>query len=792
MAEQKKQNRIYLLSLMLLAIFSVLFVSVMGFLNYRTTAIDLEKQVMARVEKDAVTGVETAVSFGKSFENYYGMDDVFLSFSEQYPGPLPFVIDRDGNLLYWPDRKATETEEDVRRFLASGEFQRSLPVLYAMEGNVIESGRYRAIFTNIHQDADIVGYFGCLYENRMFSDSFRILSRWIGQLILLGVAVVCIALFIAVKLMRGDNWLRTLEEPVFRNFEHTVTTLILMTGIVALSVASIFAYQRDYRERTEDSVRVALRSLEQRISHVSDQGVNLREVHGLKDYIDERVASLEMLRAVRVSSHISEVLRTEEESDLITFIFGEEKEAKEQMFLEAEISDQAIAEEMRGSVLMLISSSIILLIFVFEMNSLVDLLTLRVHDPGEEGRFPEKQVGLALRFTGFLCSTAEYMCVPYAAMMIRASGESLFGLSVGMTAALPLTLEALTQMIGMLALPRYVRKFNTRTVLVFSSLVMILSNMAAFALGGALTVILCRAIAGFAYAGFKQVSNFLITRGYETDFGRSENIAQDNAGLLAGATCGAGLGAILSANAGYAATFLCSAVLFAVYLLFTVWVTPWKLLENRAMKAEDVKPVRFRNVVKMFFSREVLAFILTVGIPLNIGVMLCVTLIPAICQVLGISSVMLSFCYIANGIAGIYIGPMLVARAKERFGVVPCLAFAFALTGIGIFLLRVPPVVVMIVITSAILGFLDGFATPLTTDRFMSLHIVRSQVDEPTALIFSVVLSYVLLTFAPTVAELMLLPGRGDFSPLMLGAILYVLAAVVLILFGRRKEAKHE
>ena len=791
MSKQKKENRIYLISLLLLAVFAVVFVSSMGFLNYRTTAIELEEQVIARVEKDAVAGVETAIGFGKSFENYYGMDDVFRSFSEQYPGPLPFVIDRDGNLLYCFDRKASETENSVRRFLDSGEFRRTLPVLFSMEGNVIESGKLHAIFVNIHQDDEIIGYFGCLYQNSIFTDSFRTLSAWIGQLVGVAVVLECLALIIATRFLRGDNWLRGLDDPVFRSIEHTLTVLIMTTGIVVLSAASIFAYQRDYRERTENSVRVALQSLEQRIGHVRDQGVNLREVQGLKEYIDDHVRSLEMLRAVRVSSHISEVLRTEEDSELITFIFGEGSEnEKEQMFLEAEISDTAVAGEMRSIVLVLISTGIILLIFVFEMNHLVDLLAMRVHDPGGNGHVPERQVSLVLRFTGFLCSTAEYMCVPYAAMMIRATGESLFGLSVGMTAALPLTLEGLTQMVGMFTLPKFVRKFNTRAVLFFSALMMILCNLAAFSLGGALTVILCRALAGFAYAGFKQVSNFLITRGYETDFGRSENIAQDNAGLLAGATCGAGIGAILSANAGFKVTFLCSAVLFGVYLLFTLWVTPWAFLSQRALESGEEKPVRIRNLAKIFFSREMLVFILTIGIPLNIGVMLCVTLVPAICQVLHISSVMLSYCYIANGLAGIYIGPMLVAKAKARFGVMPCLAFAFALTGVGIYILRVPPVVVMIVITSTILGFLDGFATPLTTDRFMSLKVVRTAVDESTALIFSVVLSYVLLSFAPMVAELLLLPGRGGFSPLVLGAALYVLVAVVLILFRDRKETK--
>ena len=131
MPDTRKENRIYLTSLILLAVFAVCFVSAMGFLNYRTTAIDLEEQVIARVEMDAVSGVETAIEFGKSFENYYGMDDVFRSFSEQYPGPLPFVVDREGNLLYCSDQKAAESEASVRRFLASGEFRRSLPVLTA-------------------------------------------------------------------------------------------------------------------------------------------------------------------------------------------------------------------------------------------------------------------------------------------------------------------------------------------------------------------------------------------------------------------------------------------------------------------------------------------------------------------------------------------------------------------------------------------------------------------------------------------------------------------------------------
>ena len=430
--------------------------------------------------------------------------------------------------------------------------------------------------------------------------------------------------------------------------------------------------------------------------------------------------------------------------------------------------------------------------FVFELIHLVELLG-STKDATGKPVFSEHKISTSLRLTGFLCSTAEYMCVPYAAMMIRESGESLFGLSNGLTAALPLTLESFMQMVGMLILPRFAKKRDIRTTLFLSTILMVGCNVLAFTVRGALLIVICRAIAGLAYSGFKQISNHLITRGYDTDSGRSNNISQDNAGLLAGATCGAGMGAILSANMGYSAVYLISAGVFIVYLAVTVLAVPWKTLKERRHMDEGSKPISAKGIRKMIFSPEMLFYILIIGIPLNIGVMLCVTLIPAICQENGISSVMLSYCFIANGIAGIYVGPALVAKAKKRFGMPLCLAFAFALTAVGIFILHIPPVAVMIVIGSMALGFLDGFGTPMATDQFMELKVVKNSVDESTALIFSVVLSFVLLTFAPTIAELMIQPGKGFFTPMNIGACVYAVATILLILWriggGKKKNA---
>ncbi len=790
MAKNKKDEILYLIILIAVTAFGIAFVTMMGFLNYRTSAIELEEKVILRMEEETVAGIETAINFGKSFENYFGMEEVFASFHDKYAGTQPFIISRDAEVLYL-DNSGEQGDAAVTRFLSSDAFAREFASFENGQGGIIKNYSTHAVFTPVHQEEEVIGYFGTIYSEGIFAEGFTDLKRKSAIAAVIVLLAVCAAFLIFNFVSRGDRWKTMLGGLSVRKMEKGFTLLIMAVGILSLSGISLYFYQQDYRSKIEGSITKSLLNLEENLDRVREQGVDLRDVDGLKDYIRDRVQTIETLSSVRVTERISEVRRTNEKSDLIVFEFGSGQDSS--IYLEAEISNEAVDRQMRNILLILLSTMIILLIFVLEMNNMVDLLSSRgeVNPATGKRRFSEKQVSLALRFTGFLCLTAEYMCVPYAAMMIREHGESLFGLSVGVTAALPLTVEGLTQMIAMLTMPRMVKKVSIKKVLFLSGILMIAGNVFSFTSGTALVIVVCRGLAGVAYAGFKQVSNYLITRGYETEEGRSENISQDNAGLLAGATCGAGLGAILSANAGYSMTFLFSACFFAAYLIGTFLLVPWAMMAEKTGEEEgDDKPVRAGDLLKMFLSPEMLYFIVVIGIPLNIGVMLCVTLIPAICQTKGISSVLLSYCYIANGLAGIYLGPALVSAAKKRFGLKLSIAFAFGLTAAGIFILHIPPVALMIVISSMALGFLDGFGTPMVTDQFMSLKVVSGAVNESTSLIFYSVLSYALLTFAPMIAELMVLPANGGISPMMIGAIAYAAAAVLVLFIRSNKKAK--
>jgi len=374
---KRKDIWIYLLILLMVAGLSVIFVSVMGYLNYRTSALALEEQVISRIEADTVKDLETAIGFGKDLRNYYGMKEVFAAFDRQIGGTVPFVLDEKGEVLYCAAAEGEEARENVLRFLDSPEFQQDFSGLAENGGGTLRQGRREMILTAIRQDNGVIGYFGCLYSELIFEDNFRAVRDRVTALSVFTGLLECLLLAALVRLTRSDLWQARRPGYAGSLWEKGLTVLIMGSCILFLSFMSIEIYQKDYREKIVDSVEVSLKNLETTIHRVRNQGVNIRKVDGLQEYIEERVSSLNMLRAVRLSDHIMEVTLTDDESDLFSFMFDLNEEERSRLYLEAELSTEAIGREMRGIVLVLLSTMIILMIFVFELNNLVGLLAAK-------------------------------------------------------------------------------------------------------------------------------------------------------------------------------------------------------------------------------------------------------------------------------------------------------------------------------------------------------------------------------------------------------------------------------
>ena len=761
--------------LVAVAVFAVNFIAVLSYLNYRSMVMEMEERLIARVEKDTISSMEVALNFGKDFRNYYGIQDIFRSFEIQFSEPHSFILDAGLNLLYETDGSKTITPEQAARFIADESVRKEIQANAGQESIQASLDNHKAIFTPIHIDGKTAGYFGCIYTTDMFSGGMRDILRKV--LVLDGIfsLVVSLALVIFIWVVQRDSWIEQYGE-MSNGLMRFVAVLIIEIAVLSFSRYVMTDFQHDYRTKIENSVRLSLRNLSESVRRVRAQGVELSEVADLRDYIEKRVKSLGILHRTRVTDNISDVLLTQEQSNLMMFRL-ETGENTLPLYLEAEISNTAMERQQQETFFVILSTVIILLMFVFELVNLLKIFEYK--NKKSELGFSEGQIGLTARFVNFILYASEYICMPFAAMMIRENGEALFGLSIGMTAALPITVEGLAQVLtDMFILPRVQSKARSRVL--FAAILMAACNLTTFMAGSALVIIICRALAGCAFDCLR-CSDIMIVFGSETEEGRTSIIAQDSAGQMAGGTCGASMGAIIAANGGYAVTFICSMVMFGLYFASVFIMIPFKALYAHKIDDVEEEPAGLKKLLQVLLSREMAFFGAVVAVPLFIGMMLCITLIPAVCQEEGISAITLSYCYILNGIAGIYIGPALVSWAKKYLGSYIPVALVFALTAAGIFVAKLPPVVIMVIITSTILGLNDGLASPLVMDSFLSLKVVTSSINESAAMILYSCIASLAMMAAPIAAELMLLPSKGVISPMMTGAMLYALAGVLIV-----------
>lgn len=777
---KKGKKYIYGSLMAIIIIFSCVFVAFMGYMNFKTNYQEIKDTTYDEIAKEFVERIDTSIGFGKSLENYYGMADIFRACRKRLGKDMEvFVIDTKDAICYSTFEDRQQVYQEVEQGISQRGFQQAKQ---GESAKSIKTGGYNYLLNGIQDNGEIAGYYVIAYQDSMIENLLKEVKKTV-----IIQTFICTVLLLVLFLIGYVILLRLhLKEEKEEKVLHLYPAIIILLVLILQSGCSLYTFQQSYKESMLSGADEIMTNLHQSISSLVEQGIDLKDVEGVSEYLGEKVSQIPILWNVKISDEIANASgETQRESSLLKRYQLDEN----CLTLEAELSTEYIQDKLIQNILILVSTLIIMMIFILELMKLPALSLYLVSDrKNKECDESYLQVSNALRISGFLCGTAEYICVPYAAMLIREWNESVFGLSVGMTAALPLSLEGFTQMIAMLVLPKVIKKVDMRKALVIFGASMAIINVTAFFANSAMAIILFRGAAGIAYAGFKQISNYLITKGYHTELERSRNLSQDNAGLLAGVTCGAGLGAIICETAGYSATFIISAVVFLIYLFITLVVVPWRWLDNKQVSEENKERLGIKKVLKMLFSWEMFGYILLIGMPLNIGVQLCVTLVPAICQNQGISTAMLSYCYIVNGIAGIYIGPALVNVSKKRLGLCPSIAIAMALTGFALFIIKMPPVIVMLMIGSIIFGFLDGFATPLSMDEFMELSIVKRTVSESAALIMCVVISYMLMTVAPMIAEAMLVETNFILSPLTIGAIVYIVAAFFLIAKRKKKN----
>ncbi len=764
-------------------------VSVVCVLSFDQNYREVKQSYYSAMCEQVISDMETSISYGKRIDRYYGIEDVFARTQALFADEARFevaTLSPDGQAL-----NATYAADSVSAQIAASDETRLAMESLASSGGyeILSRGGYEMLLMPVRDGENLAGFFALSYPADVYSAQRTAMLRDAAIYLAIAFAVGAAAILLYAAVMHKRFWQK--DESTRKFLLFGVPSGIIIASILLIGVMNYLLFQDRYEAAIREDAASIVEYVRETADELYEKGVPYEEMYGLDEYLAEKVESVPVLWNLRVSSVVSDsdsVLHRQNDALVSIPLQG----ADGTLLVEAFISQDYIDGKMGELFLMFLATFIFCIVIIVEMTKLPAMIDNRsrkeFNEPTEQNY---EQISSGVRIASFLRVLSNYMYLPYSAMLIKQWNQAVGGLSVGVTAALPLTMESAGQVIGAMLYPLWFKRPDKRSRLFFTAClgVMLAVNVACFLTGSALMIIVMRFIGGLSYSGFMHMLNLIVASGDESEERHQINLAQSNAGIIGGIMCGAGIGAIVAALAGYAFSYIISAAMFLLFGVFVLRMLPWRLLERNAVLkerqiagAEEEPKFSLLDYVKVVFSPRVLQYFLLVMLPICFGDIYIVTLIPSMADAQG-STILLSYCYIFNGIAGFYFGPKLVELLGKRLGNSLCLVLVMALAAVALVVLGMPPFSVTVLVASTLLGMFDGFGSPMCTDGFLAIPTLKNRMTEVSALAVYFTLSNVISVVAPVIIEV-ITEGNISVALFALSGVYLACAAVFAALSG--------
>ena len=706
---------------------ALLFVFWLGFSSFENNSFDMTRNLYSTLLRQSVSDIESATRYGKTLESYFGIDQLLLqTTSLMGDGVTIAVTDTEGNLLHSLfDEDSSFSElirtEQVRSQIVSGASD--------SDGITFTSGGYEILIMPIYGLQNRQSGNMCLiYPAR--DPSF---GAEHGGVMLVMTLIVAICVVVAIL-----GWLLFIKKTTSdraKKYTGIVPVLILTAGILVQSAVSFFTYQTQYRSMMFDSAKTVSAYMESLVSQVRDKGVPYEQMYGLDEFFADKLRQMPTLwdiKLISIWADSQDVIFRENEYTIHVPIRAEEKW---DMRLAITISSQYINRRMSETLLLSFITLIVCVLAIVEIMRLPELIMLRI---SRDFNRPVKRqwAGLrsGLRLSTFLLYTGVFIVKPYLAMLVRQWRQPMFGLSLDVSAGIPLTMDAFALLVGTLVSAFFYKRVKIKFGLGVSILVFIAANITCVFIMNPYYLSALRFFSGIGFSGILYSTNYIVSYGTRGENKGASALAGINSGLLGGVMVGAALGAIIASALGVALCFVIAACFCLAAGVIRFTLTPWKLLASEVKEAgaaSEKSRTKREGIAKTLLHPKVLVYLLLVMAPLSLGLAFVVAGMPALSQSNGLSPLILSSAYIANGIAGIYLGAPLLKLLMRNMRGNLLMAAVIIVGGVAIGAVFLPPIWFTILLCAFLLGIFDGVGTPTNMVTFLDLPGISSmrQVD---------------------------------------------------------------
>lgn len=756
------------------AVFAILLSVCIGFavwilsLTFDNICLEIKEQYCYSEAEEIVGEIENGVQFGKSLENYYGMERILTRLQALIPGNTEAVIVNQSGAPVVTSFSGKKIEREYMARFYSSEYRKQ-------EGVRRDFGNLQSMVLPIKDsNQSTIGTAVLIYNSKTLLPAHN--TNWSSKIILiLMFTVITFIFYLLVEKQTINGKGGALK--VARIFPVTM----VMVGLFAEIIVLYTGYQKQYEDLIYENAKTFTAITENKVSELLDKGLPVNQLQDIHAYFEKKTSANDIIWNIRIVHAYMDTADGLDRSDQDTLVCS--IEANKNLNILVTLNRSFIDNQMGRMTATFAVIFIICLMISFEVIRLIDILKLRMRKKQTEQVQTtniQHSISLNIKLLSFLTYTAIYASMPFAAVVMRTWKASIFGLSPEVSASFPLSMELIGILLFSAIIPKVCQKTSIHVLGAAAFTCLIAGNMGCALVDNAYMLLLMRGVCSLGFALFKYLMNTIVAAGSTNPQAIGHNLALFNAGLLGGITVGGAVGAVVADAKGYQFNYTFTMVLLLIVFGVLLFTLPWNYLKNRQVEAvikAKNSGIKLRTIL---LNREVLKVLILGAVPLNIGLMYVVAFLPVYMNFIGESPLAISYAYLVNGLFGVYIGFFLL-KAFHFLSYKAGFIFSMLLGAAGIFVLCAGHGLGIVLASAAIMGLFDGYGTPRIAAFFTAMPQVKSLDTVQALTAFNIVGSAVQIVCPLLYNLTMQESGRTDY--LMILAAFYLLVAGLTLLF---------
>ena len=676
MKNARKRNLLFILIVSVTISVLLALSSVLNIVSFRNTYLDATASNSAIVASGTVNKIEYTLKYGKSLDNYYGIEELFEELQSLY-GYLnqAYIADSTGDVLYKStftahSDKPAQLGNMITAALENGENQLWL------------EGETQQVLLPIRDRAgNAIACLGLSYDTSMLDAT---ILTYVDDTLLYTVAAigagVCLLVLLFFLIKHG--------------FQYKSLLLIVIAVVVAANVffgiAAYSVFSNGYLALTHHTSDIFHQKISSDVSSVVSKGVNYNELAGIDQYFADMVTRSDELKSIRLVSGSENVAVSEYVN---TYPLTADSSGNDGLLV-IEVSQQYVESKITTILIEIVVSIITALmiaaeviIFILAALTSKDRVTrLRAKAILKEKDACYQPEGI-VRGLNFFFSLFRYMAMAFVSLVIIDIYKPvvIFGVELPyeLVISLPLTAQMISSMLGSFISGKLSDRFGWKTTACTGIALMAAGSLLCALSNSSLPFIGSQLIFGLGL-GVAKTAVDLYAVMVSSEEKMEDYTSNANASCIVGLSCASAIGAIIAGALGYSGAYFVMAIMGILVMLLIVLFGQNVLGGEEAEKSpEDMPKPRKKGA----FDLQFVAYILFLVLPYYFVIMFVDYLFPVFANTQGMTTAQIGYVFLAYGVATSYIGTFLcrvLTKKVRTILLMSALVMALA-AGLGVF-----------------------------------------------------------------------------------------------------------